>query len=88
MLESVFILIVSIGFVSFVLAILDENMIFSAISLLMFIISLASQLYIEVPTDTYYDEPALYAVSLGFIFLNVIWLIVLYFDFDFWRRQP
>jgi len=88
MLESVFIMLMAMGFVAFVISALDENLILSAVSLLMWIIVLAGQLYIEVPSDTYYDEPALFAVSLGFIFLNVIWLIVLYFDFDFWRRQP
>jgi len=88
MLESVFIWIISVGFVSFVLAVLDENLILSAVSLLMFIVSLAGQIYVEVPSDTYYDEPVFFAISLGFIFLNIIYIIILYFDFQFWRQQP
>jgi len=88
MLESVFIMLMAMGFVSFVLSAMDENMILSGVSLLMWIIVLAGQLYIEVPTDTYYSEPALYAISLGFIFINIVWIIVLWSDFDFWRKQP
>jgi len=88
MLESVFIMIMAMGFVAFVLSAMDENIVLSGVSLLMWIVVLAGQVYIEVPTDTYYDEPALYAVSLGFIFINIIWIIVLYFDFRFWKRQP
>ena len=88
MLESVFIMLIAMGFVAFVLSVMDENIVLSGVSLLMWIVVLAGQVYIQVPTDTYYDEPALYAVSLGFIFINIIWIIVLYFDFRFWKRQP
>jgi len=88
MLESVFIMLCAMGFVAFVLSAMDENLVLGAISLLMWIVVLAGQVYIEVPTDTFYNEPALFAVSLGFIFINVIWLIVLYFDFSFWKQQP
>jgi len=88
MLESVFIMLIAMGFVAFVLSVMDENIVLSGVSLLMWIVVLAGQVYIQVPTDTYYDEPALYAVSLGFIFINIIWMIVLYFDFQFWKSQP
>jgi len=88
MLESVFIMLIAMGFVAFVLSVMDENIVLSGVSLLMWIVVLAGQVYIQVPTDTYYDEPALYAVSLGFIFINIIWMIVLYFDFKFWKSQP
>jgi len=88
MLESVFIMLIAMGFVSFVLAVMDENMILCAVSMLMWIIILAGQLYIEVPSDTHYDEPIFFAVSLGFIFINLIWLIVLWSDFKFWKKQP
>ena len=88
MLESVFIMLIAMGFVSLVLSAMDENMLLSAISLLCWIVVLVGQLYIEVPSDTYYDEPAFFAISLGFIFINVIWLIVLWTDFSFWKKQP
>jgi len=81
MLESIFILIVAIGFVSFVLAIMEQSMVFSAVSLLMWIITLAGQLYIEVPTDTAYSEPALFPLSLGFIIINIIWLSINFMKF-------
>jgi len=81
MLESIFILIVAIGFVSFVLAIMEQSMVFSAVSLLMWIITLAGQLYIEVPTDTAYSEPALFPLAFGFIMINVIWLIINFMKF-------
>lgn len=81
MLESVFIFIMAIGFVSFVLAIQNKSIVFSAVSLLMWIVTLAGQLYIEVPSDTNYSEPALFAVALGFIIINVIWMVVHMMDF-------
>jgi len=88
MLESVFIMVMSMGFVAFVISAMDENIVLSGVSLLMWIIVLAGQLYIEVPADTYYDEPALFAVSIGFVAINVVWMIVLYSDFKFWKKMP
>ena len=87
MLESIFILTIAMAFVLFVLSILDENLMFSSTSLLMWIIVMAGQLYIEVPGDTTYSEIPFFSISLGFILILIIWTIVLWADFDYWRRN-
>lgn len=88
MLESVFILSVIIGVVFFILSIEKENVIYSSISLLMWIIVMAGQVYITVPNDTTeYMEIAYFAVSLAFIAINVLWIIILYTDLDYWRKH-
>jgi len=84
MLESVFITIFAIGFISFVLAVYEESVVFTGVSMLMWIIILAGFLAIEVPNDTYYREWAMFAVALGFIFICIAWLIKLYLDY---RRE-
>lgn len=82
MLESVFIIIMAMGFVLFILGISEKSIVYTATSLLMWIVVLAGHLYIEVPTDsTTYTEGAVFAVALGFIFIDVIWLIICAFDF-------
>lgn len=70
------------GFVLFLIAVLEKNLVFSLTSLLMWIIVLASHMYIEVPGDTYYAEYALFGVSLAFIIINVLWIILMYMDQD------
>lgn len=82
MLESIFIIIMLMGFVLFLIAVLEKNLVFSLTSLLMWIIVLASHMYIEVPGDTYYAEYALFGVSLAFIIINVLWIILMYMDQD------
>jgi len=76
MLESVFITMLAMGFISFVLAIERDSFIYSAISMLFWIIVMAGHLYVEVPGDTYYYEVAMFPLSFGMIMLNVIWLII------------
>lgn len=80
MLESIFVIIMAMGFILFLIAVMDKNIIFSLTSLLMWIIVLATHMYIEVPNDTYYAEYALFAVSLAFIIINALWIIIMYMD--------
>ena len=84
MLESIFIVIVMMAFILFVLAVFDENVIFAATSFLLWMIIFAQSFYIEVPCDTYYTEYGLNAISLAFIFINLIWMLVLHFD---WQKK-
>ena len=72
------------GFVAFILAVYEESLIFTGVSTLMWVIVMAGFLAIEVPRDTYYQEWALFGVSLGFILINIVWSIKLYMDF---KRQ-
>lgn len=88
MLESIFVLVIVMGFISFILAVDRESVIFSATSLLMWLVSLAGHLYIVVPgVDGYFTEVAFFAVSIGFIVLNIMWLILLYTDLSFWQKK-
>lgn len=84
MLESVFIMMMAMGFVLFILAIFEESIVFSATSLLMWIMVLAGVVYIEVPGagDSTYSETGLVGIALAFIFINIIWLIIQYLNFQ------
>lgn len=89
MLESIFLFVMATGVIMFVLAIERENIIYSATSLLMWLIVMAGHIAIEVPheADTYY-EPFLFAVSIAFVIINIIWMILMYVDFSYWKQQP
>ena len=80
MLESIFIIIMLMGFVLFLISVMEKNIIFCLTSLLMWIIVLATHMYIEVPGDTYYAEYALFGVAFAFIVINIIWAILIYMD--------
>jgi len=88
MLESIFIIVVAMGFISFILAVYEESVVFTAVSMLMWIIVMAGFLAIEVPTDTYYTEWAMFATALGFIFIDLAWMIKLYLDYSRDMRYP
>jgi hypothetical protein len=81
MLESVFVIMFAIGFVTFILALFDEwetlfSFIMCFVSILFFIGSWAGSIYIEVPNDTFYNEPAVGWIFLGLIIVNVVGAIV------------
>ena len=79
MLESLFILILLMGFVLFLIGILEKNIVFSVTSILMWLITMATHLYIEVPNvEAAYEEEVLVPLSLAFIFINLIWIIIMY----------
>lgn len=88
MLESIFVTIIAIGFISFILAVYEESVMFTSVSMLMWIIIMAGFLAIEVPNDTYYREWSMFAVALGFIFINISWLIKLYLDYKRDMKLP
>jgi len=82
MIESIFITMMSIGFISLVIGKERDEIIYLGISLLMWLVVMAGHVYIEVPsvTDTFY-EVGILPVSLGFIFIDVILIINHYFEF-------
>jgi len=84
MLESVFILLVAIAFVLFLLCIENQSKVYGMISLILWVIILVQSLWIEVPNDTDYADYTLSAISLIFIFANLIYVLALQFD---WRRR-
>ena len=89
MIESVLIIMICMGFVLFLLGITEKSIVFSATSLMTWIVVMAGQQYIQVPNDTNtYTEFALFAVALGFVFINVIWIIVRYMENQFEESMP
>lgn len=78
MLESIFLMLMCMGFLLFIIGIFEESIIFSSVSILLWIMVMAGLVYIEVPYHTAYTELGLIGVSLGFIFINIMWILVQY----------
>lgn len=88
MLESVFIMMVSIAFILFILGVFERSVTFSFLSLLLWVIVMINSLFIEVPSDTSYSEAGFSAFCLAFIFANIIWLILQFLEFRFEKDMP
>ena len=81
MIESIFIVTMCMGFVTLILAIDNDNIYYALMSLLLWIVILATHIYIQVPTvDDAFYEPALLPISVGFIFINVLFIISYHFE--------
>lgn len=78
MIESVFIILLAIAFLLFLLGIERKSIIYSGISLILWILIMIQSLYIQVPGDTDYSEMGLNAFALIFIMVNIIHIIYLY----------
>lgn len=81
MLESVFVILFCMGFVTMILGLFDEwdtllSLIMSIISILFFIGAWAGTVYIEVPNDTFYSELGLGWICFGLIIVNAIGVII------------
>lgn len=89
MLESIFIMMMSMGFVLFILAVYDESIIFAATSLLMWIMTLAGSVYIQVPgSGDSYNEMGIVGIALAFIFMNILWLVIQFLNYQKVNRLP
>lgn len=84
MLLDIFMLMIVLAFILFVLAVFDENIIFSGVSFLLWIIIFAQAHYIWVPGDAAYTDYSINAIALAFIFINILWMLVIHFD---WRKK-
>ena len=81
MLESVFIFMAAIAFLLFIFGVEAESVIYSFMSLMLWIVVMISSLYVEVPTVAdAYVEYGFSAFCLAFIFANIAWLIWMYFS--------
>lgn len=82
MLESVFIILLALGFITFLIALFEEwetviSFILCFVSMLFFIIAWSGSIYIEVPSvASFFNEPALGWMCVGFIFINVIGALI------------
>ena len=81
MIESVFILLMSTGLVTFFISLfMDEvgtRFVLHMISLVTWLLIFADSLFISVPGDTSYQEYGVSAFSLLFVFTNLFFLIML-----------
>jgi len=87
MIESVFIWMASVALVLFILGIEKESIIYAGTSLLMWAITMVGAIYVQVPGDTNYMELPFNATALVFIFINIIWMIMLYMDVQWLKRN-
>lgn len=88
MIESVFLLIMIMGFILTLVSVEKKSLIYSILSIVIWLLVMAQSHYIYVPCDTAYSELGVNAISLAFIFFGVIWTIVCYMDIKGDRRLP
>ena len=88
MLESIFIMLMAMAFITFLLGIDDESFPMCLISAVLWLIVFASAHYIQVPMDTDYAEMSINAISIAFIFINIILAVVFYFEYSFKQNMP
>ena len=79
MLESIFVTLLAISFVTFVLAVEKWSIIYSSVSLILWLIIMASSFYVQVPGDTNYSDATINAICLAFIFINIILMVIIHF---------
>ena len=88
LLDSLFIAILFIGFILTVLSIERKSMIYTALSMLVWIIIFASSHYIQVPGISDYSDFTINAISIAFVIVDIIWLIYCYTDYEGKYRSP
>ena len=84
MLDSLFILIFIVAFVTTVLAYENKSIIYSMLSIILWVIIMAQSLWITDVARNSYTEYGVSAVCIAFIFVNIIMLIVYFMD---WKHQ-
>lgn len=80
MIIDLFMLMIVMAFILFILAVFDENIVFSGVSLLLWIVIFAQAFWIYVPGDAGYTDYTWNALSLAFIFINIIWMLTIHFE--------
>jgi len=80
MIESLFMMCIAIAFLTFILGIEKESMVYTGLSTILWLLVMLSATSIIVPNaDTYYDL-GFSAFCLAFIFINIIWMIRYFFS--------
>ena len=77
MIESIFIWMASVAFVTFILGVERENIIYSMLSTILWVMTMVGALYVQVPNDTNYMDLGFSGICLAFIFTNIIWLLMM-----------
>lgn len=100
MLDTIFALLFVVAFVLQLIAVYEKSIIFTMVSLIMWLTLMVNSLYIEVPyhvsyenatgaiaTETgahIYNEIGVSALCLGFVFINLVLLIIFFMD---WKES-
>ena len=78
MILDIFMLWIIVGVILLILGIELENIVYSMLSVIVFVIILIQSLWIEVPGIADYVDYTSSAMSLAFIFTNIVWLLMMY----------
>lgn len=97
MLSDIFILLFVIAFIVQVIAIYEKSIVFSVLAIMFWLVLMVNALVIEVPYATsyvnetgiqnittgahVYSEVGLGALILGFVFFDIIWIVLQWMEF-------
>jgi len=84
MVLDIFLMLMAIGFILFIMGIERENQGYAGLSLIIWLVIFVQSFYITVPGDTDYSELGIQALSLAFVFINLVIMLVIQFD---WRKK-
>ena len=84
MLDSIFVLIFVVAFVTTILGYQEKSIVYSILSLMIWIVIMVQSLWITDIAGNVYNEYGLSAICLAFIFINIILLIVYFVD---WKHE-
>jgi len=88
MILDVYLMMLVFAFILFIFGIEKESIVYSGTSFLLWMIIFAVSFYIEVPgIDTYVDY-TINAISLAFIFINLVWMFMIHFGIGRPRWPP
>jgi len=90
MILDVYLMMLAFAFILFIFGIERENVWYAGTSFLLWMIIFAASFYIEVPGIDNYIDYTINAVSLAFIFINLLWMFMLHFDIGLpvWPPRP
>ena len=79
MILDIYLMLIAMGFILFIIGVERWSIVYAGTSFLMWIIIFAASFYIEVPGIDEYTDYTINAVSLAFIFINIIIMLMIHF---------
>ena len=80
MILDIYLMLIAIAFITFILGIEKENIVYTGTSLVLWLIIFAQSFYIEVPGIDNYVDYSVNALCLTFIFINIIWMLIIHME--------
>jgi len=88
MILDIYLMLMAMAFILFIIGVERWTMIYTGTSFLLWIIIFAASFYIQVPgIDTYIDY-TINAISLAFIFINLVIMMMIHFEIGESNRPP